>query len=77
MEAKIITLDQEAYSLLFRSRKEGQSFSQVIKEHFAGGKTGKDLQEALKSVRLSEETLAAIEEQIALRQAHRATAPEL
>ena len=77
MAVKTITIDVEAYDLLFRNKREGQSFSQVIKEHFSGAKRGRDLRAALREASLSEETLDAIETQIKNRQAHIAKAPEL
>jgi predicted CopG family antitoxin len=77
MAVKTITIDMEAYDLLSRNKREGQSFSQVIKAHFSGAKRGRDLRAALREASLSEETLDAIEAQIKNRQAHIAKAPEL
>lgn len=77
MAVKTITIDVEAYELLSRSKREGQSFSQVIKEHFSGAKKGRDLKAALRGISLSEDTLDAIEEQVKRRQSDTAKAPEL
>ena len=77
MAVKTITIDMEAYKLLSRNKREGQSFSQVIKAHFSGAKRGRDLREALRTVSLSEATLDAIEEQVKGREADIARAPEL
>jgi predicted CopG family antitoxin len=63
MAVKTITIDVEAYELLSRKKREGQSFSQVIKEHFTGRPTGKDLKVALRGTFISEDALDAIEEQ--------------
>jgi len=72
MAVKTITLDLEAYETLARLKRPGQSFSQVIKQHFAGGSTGRDLLEAVKRFTLSEETLDAVEAQIRDRRRSRA-----
>jgi predicted CopG family antitoxin len=77
MAVKTITLDLEAYDLLARHKREGQSFSQVIKEHFSGSKKGKDLLAALKQVQVADDTLDAIEEQVMSRARHPAKAPDL
>jgi predicted CopG family antitoxin len=77
MAVKTITIDMEAYDLLSRQKREGQSFSQVIKEHFSGARRGRDLKAALQEASLSEEALDAIEAQIKNRQTHIAKAPEL
>ncbi|HET9226417.1 MAG TPA: antitoxin VapB family protein [Thermoanaerobaculia bacterium] len=77
MVVKTITIDLEAYGLLSRHKREGQSFSQVIKEHFAGKKKGKDLLAALKHVQVTDQTLDAIEEQVRSRVRYPAKAPDL
>ena len=77
MAVKTITIDMAAYELLSRHKREGQSFSQVIKAHFAGAKTGRDLKAALRDVQISEATLEAVEAQVRGREDHPARAPEL
>jgi predicted CopG family antitoxin len=68
MAVKTITIDLEAYDVLSRHKEPGQSFSQVIKEHFARRPTGRDLLEVLGRVTLSEPTLDAIDAVIEERQ---------
>ena len=77
MAVKTITLDLEAYRALSRHKRPGQSFSQVIKEHFAPPKTGGDLLAVLEEVHVSEETLDAIEAQIRARRENPARIVEL
>jgi predicted CopG family antitoxin len=67
MAVKTITIDLEAYALLARNKEEGQSFSQVIKAHFKRQPTVADFRAVLRSVRLSEDTLDAIDAQIRAR----------
>ena len=62
MAAKTITVDLEAYEALRRHQRRGQSFSQVIKDHFDAPKTGRDLQAALERFALSPDTLDAIDD---------------
>jgi len=76
MAVKTITIDLEAYELLSRRKREGQSFSQVIKEQFRANRTGRDLRSALEEVSLSEATLDAIEDQVRSRGNQPAKAPE-
>lgn len=71
MAVKTITIDLDAYELLRRRKKPGQSFSQVIKEHFGPSKTGRDLLRALGGIRVSEETLAEMDHVVRLRQLKR------
>ena len=58
----------EAYDLLSRNKREGQSFSQVIKKHFGPQPTAGRFLERLRSrglsESLSEATLDAIELQV-------------
>jgi predicted CopG family antitoxin len=61
MAVKTITIDLEAYEALARQKEPGQSFSQVIKQHFGRNRTGRDLAELLTRVALSEPTLDAID----------------
>jgi predicted CopG family antitoxin len=75
MAVKTITIDLEAYEALARRKRPGQSFSEVIKQHFAGGSTGQDLLDAVKRLRVSEEILDAVEAQIRARRRSRARVP--
>lgn len=68
MAVKTITIDMEAYELLARQKVGRLSFSQVIKKHFGPQPTAARFRELVKSVRLSESTLDAIDEQVAARQ---------
>lgn len=64
MAVKTITIDLEAYDTLKRHKKEGQSFSQVIKEQFGGRKTAGALLAAAREIHLDERTLDAVDELI-------------
>lgn len=62
MAVKTITIDMDAYERLSRMKREGQSFSQVIKELVPPvGSTAGDLLAALEGVDVSESTLDAID----------------
>lgn len=76
MAVKTITIDLEAYETLARLKREGQSFSQVIKENL-GPRRGRDLLRLLESVSLDEATLDHIENQVERRGRSPARAPEL
>jgi predicted CopG family antitoxin len=61
MAVKTITIDLEAFEALSSRKQAGQSFSQVIKEHFGRRRTGRDLAALRDRWTLSEETLDAID----------------
>ena len=77
MAVKTITIDLEAYEALSDHKRPGQSFSQVIKQHFARHGTGRDLADLLPRVTLSESTLDAIEAVIEERRREVARAVDL
>lgn len=54
MAVKTITIDIEAYALLSRHKREGQSFSQVIKAHFGDQPTAGRLLARLRAMRRPE-----------------------
>jgi predicted CopG family antitoxin len=62
MAVKTITIDMLAYNLLSRNKKEGESFSDVIKAHFERRPNVREFRETLKTVRLSDDMLDAVEE---------------
>jgi predicted CopG family antitoxin len=74
---KTITIDLEAYEALARRKRKGESFSQIIKEHFVRRTTGRDLSALLPAIRLSAGTLEKLDELIATRRRDRAKAPKL
>jgi predicted CopG family antitoxin len=78
MAVKTITIDIEAYALLSRQKRPGESFSQVIKRNFGDRPvTVGAMLERVRSVRLSEETLDRIEQIIRERKLSPARAAKL
>ena len=77
MAVKTITIDIDAYEILSRQKRPGQSFSTVIKEHFGKHKTAAALLRALPSLTLTEESLDEIEMQVKERRRHSARVPRL
>ena len=55
MAVKTITIDLEAYEALARRKRPGQSFSELIKQHFASGSTGQDLLDASRRIILADD----------------------
>ena len=76
MAVKTITIDVEAYALLARHKREGQSFSQVIKERFGPQPTAARFLAHLRNarVRAGAEALDAMERQVRARPLHPARA---
>jgi predicted CopG family antitoxin len=72
MAVKTITIDLEAYETLARHKRAGQSFSEVIKEHFGRAPTGRDLLAAVKRSRVADDTIEKIEIHVKARQRSRA-----
>jgi predicted CopG family antitoxin len=67
MAVKTITIDMDAYEALRRRKRHGQSFSDVIKEHFTRGTTGAALRIAVLELRMDESTLDAVDDIIGAR----------
>lgn len=77
MATKTITIDIQAYEALKRRKRKGQSFSDVIKEHFAGGLTGHEFRRALRELSVDASTMDAADELVERRSSDSASAPEL
>jgi predicted CopG family antitoxin len=77
MAVKTITIDIDAYELLARHKRPGQSLSTVIKQYFGPRKTAATLLSALPGLTLEEETLRQIEAQVKERRRHPARARRL
>lgn len=67
MVRKTITIDTEAYDALRRHRGPGESYSDVIKRHFLGRGTGKDLAGIVAGLDMSEHTLDQVDRLVAAR----------
>jgi predicted CopG family antitoxin len=77
MAVKTITIDLEAYETLARHKTRGQSFSQVIKAHFAPRKNVAAFRAALRDVALPARTIDAIHDVVRSRRKSRARVPAL
>lgn len=77
MAVKTITIDMDAYEALRRHKGDGQSFSDVIKEHFGGRTTGSVLARVVANLALDESTLDGLDRLIEARGEDTARAPDL
>jgi predicted CopG family antitoxin len=77
MAVKTITIDLAAYDALARRKRAGESFSDVIKAHFAVGGKGRDLLRAVRDEPVAEDTIRAVAKAVASRKRHRARIPAL
>jgi predicted CopG family antitoxin len=76
MAVKTITIDMEAYETLSRLKREGLSFSDVIKGNFRSHRAS-DLLLAVNSITWSNATADAIARQVKVRAKQRARAAKL
>jgi predicted CopG family antitoxin len=77
MDTKTIELDADAYEALARQKRPDQTLSEVIKLHFGRRTTAADLRQLAATIKISEDTLDAIEGQIRARRESPATAADL
>lgn len=77
MAQKTISLDAEDYEVLARKKRQDQTFSEVIKAQVGRRTTGADLEAVLADLKVSEDTLDAIEEQLRARSKSPARTAEL
>ena len=67
MAVKTITIDIDAYGLLSRRKRDGQSFSQVIKEHFGVTPSAGAFKTLVRARRVGQDALDAMEAQVRTR----------
>ena len=74
MAVKTITIDIEAYGLLARHKREGESFSHVIKAHFGPQPTAGRFLARVRTICLSAPAIEAMERQVRARKTSAARA---
>lgn len=74
MAVKTITIDMAAYSLLSHHKQGGQSFSQVIKQHFGPQPTAGRFVSLVRSIHLSDAAIDGMDQQVKNRRKHLARA---
>ncbi|MBS1819711.1 MAG: antitoxin VapB family protein [Acidobacteria bacterium] len=67
MAVKTITIDMAAYTLLAGRKREGQSFSDVIKEHFGPQPTVGRFLERARRIRVAPEALEQMDRMVQAR----------
>ena len=77
MAVKTITIDMDAYEALRRHKGSGQSFSDVIKEHFRGKTTGRSLARVVSGLGVGASMLDEVDRLIEARGKDAATAADL
>jgi hypothetical protein len=77
MAVKTITIDLTAYNLLAWHKRAGQSFSEVIKEHFRPVPTAATFKQLLRSARVHESTIDGLDAQVRTRRTSPARAVKL
>jgi predicted CopG family antitoxin len=72
---KKVTIDREAYMRLEQSRTAGETLSDVIKRYIRPKQTAEDVLRAMRSAKISDATIQAINESAARRRQipHRST----
>lgn len=77
MAVKTITIDLAAYEALARRKRVGESFSDVIKAHFARTAVARDLLVVARRIGLEPGTLEGIDKVVSSRKRSRARTPQL
>ena len=77
MAVKTITIDLTAYETLSRLKRNGESFSDVIKKELGRRRRASDLLAGLDALVLSRRTLVGIDAQVKARRRSRAPAARI